>query len=347
MTILFADLLGVRSRWHEGGRDLAEQAFRDFRGFVAKAINGLSDREVTGGGIETDSAAIVCASTDIALDTGRRLFRYAFEQSSGDRERRFWLRGAIVPYGGNGQLRSSEGLGPKTPQIQSVRFDDDLLEAIQVEKSGIKGMRLLVDERLCTPETVRRFRIQVGRKNIIPLKRLRNSSYPGKVATGYVDFFWMATGDEYELQRYERLMAQKLRHSAHKSEEFLQAAATQVLFHECIAIIGSVRTRLHFEAERLRARQNDGNLDAGSVPTFGLADGTTATVGDTLVDGTRELGTIVSIHPEFAYLSAPGDIHRKVRIDSALFGKLTKKTGEPEGPGYGSQARRVSKRGRG
>jgi len=130
----------------------------------------------------------------------------------------------------------------------------------------------------------------------------------------------MATPREDELRVYERLMAQKLRQAAGDGEEFIQAAATQVVFHECIAIIGSIRTRLHFEAIKERAKATR------TPPSLVLSDGSHATIGDLVTDGTRCLGRIVQINPKSIYLSADPDIHRKVIRNTPLFAGLRKQS---------------------
>lgn len=319
MVILFIDMLGVRSRWHKGGREAAEAAFQAFRNLVAFSLKGSEAAAVPSGIVETDAAALTCSSTEIALDIGKRLYRATFEQTARNFDNRFWLRGAIVPRTSARPLRTGTHFGAALSQVEIVLYDQELLDAIQVEKSGIKGMRLVVDKTLVTPELNRKLAIHVGALNFIPIKRLRNSSYPGKVADGYLDYFWMASGNEDESTRLDRLMALRLRHAAKDAEEFAQAAATQVLFHECAAIIGSLRTRLFFQQQKANRKNGHPRDDAATRETVNLSDGTALRVGDTIRDTTRILGQIVSIHPGFLYLSTADGIHRKVRTDSRLF----------------------------
>ena len=250
MVILFVDLLGVRSRWHKGGRDAAEEAFQAFRNLVAYSLKGLSADQVPHGLVETDAAAITCSSVDVALDLGKKLYRATFEQTARNRDSRNWLRGAIMPRQSENPLRRSTHFSDALQHVELVLYETDLLDAIQIEKSGIKGMRLIVDKELITPDVNRKYALHFEELNFIPLKRLRNSSYPGKVSNGYLDYLWMASIVPDEMTKMERLMALRLRHSSHDAEEFTQAAATQVLFHECTAIIGSLRTRLHFQRQK-------------------------------------------------------------------------------------------------
>ncbi len=322
MVILFVDMLGVRSRWHKGGREAAEVAFLAFRNLVAFSLKGATSKDVSCGVVETDAAALTCSCVEVALDIGKRLYLATFEQTARNLDNRFWLRGAIVPRTSDRPLRNGTRFGAAISQVEIVLYDQELLDAIQVEKSGIKGMRLVVDKTLVTPEIDRKLAIHVGALNFIPIKRLHNSGYPGKVADGYLDYFWMASGNEDESTRLDRLMALRLRHAAKDAEEFAQAAATQVLFHECAAIIGSLRTRQYFQQQKAKRKKGHPIDDLVTRKTANLSDGTVIRVGDILRDGTRVLGRIVSIHPSFLYLATTDGIHRKVRTDSRLFQTL-------------------------
>ncbi|MCP5489321.1 MAG: hypothetical protein H7A43_11820 [Verrucomicrobia bacterium] len=322
MVILFVDMLGVRSRWHEGGRDAAEAAFQAFRNLIAYSLRGAPPSQVIRGVVETDAAAITCSSVDVALDIGRRLYLATFQQTERNLDNRYWLRGVIAPLTSDRPLRTETHFAASISQVDIVIYDQELLDAIQVEKSGIKGMRLLVDRTLVTPELNRQLAITVGTFKFIPIKRLRNSSYPGKVADGYLDYFWMASGNEDTSTRFDRLMALRLRHASKKSEEFAQAAATQVLFHECAAIIGSLRTRQYWQQQKVKRKSGQTDNDPTSLEMVVLSDGTVARVGDSLYETKGELGQIVSIHHSFIYLSTTDGIHRKVRTDSVLFQTL-------------------------
>ena len=113
---------------------------------------------------------------------------------------------------------------------------------------------LIVSKDLITSALTTANKLSIGGFSFITLKKLRNSTYPKRIEEGFIDYFWMATDDAERLTAMERIMALRLRASAHDAEEFAQAAATQVVFHECAAIIGSLRTRLHFQSLKKRRR---------------------------------------------------------------------------------------------
>lgn len=77
----------------------------------------------------------------------------------------------------------------------------------------------------------------------MPFKKLANSAYPGRIASGYSDYLWMARQEEDDWRRLKLFMSKRLRWRAQDAEEFLQAAATQVLFNETVAIFRSLEAR--------------------------------------------------------------------------------------------------------
>lgn len=246
-VILFVDLLGVRSRWIKGGKNAAELAFQDFRNLVAHSIKGRKPDDLIHGLIETDAAALTFASVQSALDVGKKMFAAAFEQVKHNQHRRPWLRGCIVARDGDGSLRTASTFSEPISQVELMLYNPALLNAISVEKSGFKGMRLLVSKDLISSALTTHNKLSIEGFSFITLKKLRNSTYPKRIEEGFIDYFWMATADAERLTAMERIMALRLRASAHDAEEFAQAAATQVVFHECAAIIGSLRTRHHFQ----------------------------------------------------------------------------------------------------
>ena len=261
-VILFVDLLGVRSRWLKGGREAAERAFQDFQNLISHSIKGRQPDDLIHGLIETDAAALTFATVQSALEVGRRMFTVAFAQTGKDKTTRPWLRGCIVARGGGGGLRTVSHFGGPIAQVELMLYNPALLNAISVEKSGFKGMRLLVSKDLVSPPLITANRLSIGEFSFITLKKLRNSTYPKRIEEGFIDYFWMATDDAERLTAMERIMARRLRESAHDGEELAQAAATQVVFHECSAIIGSLRTRLHFQKLKKARRAAKGQSPA-------------------------------------------------------------------------------------
>ncbi len=118
-----------------------------------------------------------------------------------------------------------------------------------MEKSGFKGMRLLVNLELVTTHVQNEMRLAFGKRTLIPFRRLNYSYYPERVSEGYTDFLWMACQSEEEWQDRTLRMTSRLRYAARDEEELAQAAATQIVFHECAAIRQSVISR----SDRARA----------------------------------------------------------------------------------------------
>lgn len=238
-SLLFVDMLGVKSRWHQEGRPGAELAFQEFEGLVTDAITTAAQDNVLSGIIESDAAAIVCSSQSAAVSAGCALFRSAFATAATGRHRRPWLRGAIIPYTGHLSLRTTRESAANSV-ITSV-YQPALLDAIAVEKAGFKGMRLLISTELVN-DALRNdhcFDLENGQRLHV-FKRTTHSGYPGRLDAGYDDVLWMASAnlDEWKARRWA--MARRLRYSSKDPDEFVQAAATQVLFHEYSAILGSL-----------------------------------------------------------------------------------------------------------
>lgn len=125
-------------------------------------------------------------------------------------------------------------------RLSTHGYSSPLLDAISVERSGFKGMRILVADPLITEPLRTAARIPIGGRYLIPLKRLDHSDYR---VQGFQDWLWMLVPDEEAWSRTLRQMAARLRWAAKDSDEFVQAAATQVVFHECEAIRRSLRVR--------------------------------------------------------------------------------------------------------
>jgi len=71
-------------------------------------------------------------------------------------------------------------------------------------------------------------------------RRLLDSQYPRNISDTHLDYLWMASEDPEQRRSLEILMSQRLRLACPDLEEFAQAAATQVVFHEYSAMMGSL-----------------------------------------------------------------------------------------------------------
>ena len=240
-VILFIDLLGARARWKHGGLATSVATFGQFtRSMIAAARPELP--HVLDGGIETDAAAFVCDGPFSALRIARRAFLRAFETPKGAIRERLWLRGALVPSAGE-PLRTERPAHGSGSQLRICTYSRDFFDAVAIEKSGFQGMRLLVRRGVISPADRRDLAMSVGNRLIVPVMRLKHSPYPPGPTNDLEDFLWMAHQEAKDWRPILRHMSRRLRWSIADSDEFAQAAATQVLFHEAMAVFQSVSSR--------------------------------------------------------------------------------------------------------
>lgn len=242
-VLLFVDLLGVRARWLQGGREAAERAFQEFRNLVATSLRNVRTEYLTHGLVESDAAALTFRNLETALCVARTMYLAAFSQTN----RIAWLRGCIVKHQEESFLRRSTSYAGRISHVELMIYSGGLLDAISVEKSGFKGMRILVEKDLVTPEINGALKQPIGHLNFMPLTKLRDSTYPARLEDSFVDYLWMGTTEKDRFEEIRKTMAWRLRNAASEPEEFIQAAATQVVFHECAAILSSLGGRVHYE----------------------------------------------------------------------------------------------------
>ncbi len=240
-TLLFVDMLGVKARWLQLGKDGAESAFKRFRGLIETATKQQTDAPASKGGMDADAAGFVFPKTEDAVRFARGLYYNAFFAAKSESDERIWLRGVIMPAGADEDLRKRTIL---PGNIELHEYSASMLEAIQVEKSGFKGMRMVVEKTLLTRALRELFKASIQGKAFYPFKKLAYAPLPERIADSYEDFLWMASGDDKQWQGTNMAMANRLRWCAPKmGEEFLHAAATQVVFNECSALLSSPKTQ--------------------------------------------------------------------------------------------------------
>lgn len=250
-VILFIDLLGARKRWQNGGVAESMPTFYRFKTMVNTAARQAPAGEVLDGIIETDAAMLVCRSTIQAAGIARRLFLNAFAKRMHPTARRDWYRGCIVPHTDGEFLRASDTLRDPVQEVKIFRYSKSALEAVSVEKSGFKGMRLLVKSTLIDANVHTQMKISFGTRTLIPFRKLNYSYYPARVAGEYTDFLWMACPSESDWHDLTLHMTSRLRYASRDDqEELAQAAATQIVFHECAAIRQSVISRAQRAEEK-------------------------------------------------------------------------------------------------
>lgn len=252
-VILFVDMLGARRRWQSGGVEESMPAFYRFKKRVNIAARRAPAGEVLDGVIETDAAMLVCKTVVEAARIAQRLYLGAFIVRMHPSTPRHWFRGCIVPHADGEFLRSGDALREPVQEISAFRYSESALEAVSVEKSGFKGMRLLVKSDLVDAAVHARMKIPFNTHTLIPFRKLNYSHYPARVAGQFTDFLWMACQSESEWHNLTLHMTSRLRYASGDAEELAQAAATQVLFHECGAIRQSVISRAK------RAQEKKGN----------------------------------------------------------------------------------------
>jgi hypothetical protein len=239
-SLLFLDALGMKKVWATEGRAGAEAAHNRFADLVRRVTRGIDPKEIVQAGIESDAAAILCRSTEAALELGRRLYIEAFTGNAieTERQQRTWLRGSVIAVEDDvaHELRTDE----LRNGITITKYSDALLEAIEVERSGFRGMRLMVARDLLSRPVRNAFRIEMLEKPFYPFRQLNYSAYPTAIATEYQDFLWMATDKDTLWNRRVQRMSTRMRLAARDNDEIIQAAATQVVFDECTEIIKSL-----------------------------------------------------------------------------------------------------------
>jgi hypothetical protein len=235
-VILFIDLLGTRKRWQTGGVPAVTEVFNHFAALVDEAIRPEKKDSLISGSIETDAAMLVFSSAVPALRAAQRMFLAAFRERPIADTPTLWLRGSLVPHRHERFLRRENRRSGQAHNLSTFTYSAAAFDAISVEKAGFKGMRLLVRPTAFDQTDHDALKLGFGGRSFMPLKRLRHIGYPEIVEGELQDFLWMATEDEAEWQELSFHMTMRLRHAAKDADEFAQAAATQVVFHECGAI---------------------------------------------------------------------------------------------------------------
>jgi hypothetical protein len=248
--ILFVDMLGGRRRWQTGGIAEAVKSFNDFTRLVVSVARKEAQNSILGGGIETDSAMLVFEDLVSAVTVAGALYRRAFSAALNANASRLWLRGCIVAGDGDTAVRRETRIHEPLGQLSVYTYTAAALEAISVEKSGYKGMRLIVQKDLISRDVSSDLRLSFGTHSMLTFTTLRYSAYPTGREGEFSDFLWMAAKDDEEWFRLNLQMMSRLRYASRDTEEAAQAAATQVAFHEVAAIRQSVIGRVRRAGSR-------------------------------------------------------------------------------------------------
>jgi hypothetical protein len=248
-SLVLVDVLGVRARWETHGADGAQEAFSALRSLVETALEDAQGSMVLEAVLESDAALILCGSTNAALRLAGSLFLHAFADRTPTQERRdrIWLRGVVLPRPVGlrlDHLRVRATIRADEVPIYVDQLAPELLAAIAAEKSGFKGMRLLVHPRLLTSRVREHATVSFssGGEPISTILRLSGNSYTPRLK-GFEDLLWMATNEEIVWKDLTNRMARRLRLAAHDLGELPQAASTQVLFDACESVLEPRFTR--------------------------------------------------------------------------------------------------------
>lgn len=235
--LLYLDLLGADQRWRRQKPGEAQALFDDFADLLLDTVGSLDVADQVTGEIQSHQAALVCPSIESALALSRRIFRRAWLDTRTSDELRLWMRGVISPCDDDTvrQTAADEEL----PRIRRETLTQSALRALSALRSGLRGMRILVDEALLNDPLRGLFRVPLGRLGFIPFRRMNFTPYPENLPRNWQDFLWMAD-TQAEWANYSLRMKQRMMWSSNDEPETAEAAATQALFHEVDAIVQSV-----------------------------------------------------------------------------------------------------------
>jgi hypothetical protein len=243
-ALLCIELLGDDTRWRRGAIDAVLAGHDDFADLVLDTVASIDVAPAMRGDQVGNWSALRCPSPESALALGRRIFRRAWLESRSPSDERLWLRGIVLPTGDE-VLTARVEPDDELPQVQRHWRFPGTLAALASLRAGVAGMRLLVADEMITDQLRGMFRIPLGRLGVIPFRRMNHTPYPEQLDRPCQDFLWMAE-TLIDWNHYVQRMKQRLLWSAHDPEEFRIAAATQVVFHECDAILMSVtRKNIH------------------------------------------------------------------------------------------------------
>lgn len=237
-AVLFVDLLGVQKMWSGGGVNAVTKRIDEFNVFMLRTFETLPqelsrDHEFSIS-MSGDSFAVPCQDFEQAIRIGRYLFQQAFYDSD-KRPQPFWIRGVVSSWNNESDTFDKRDIQVGGMSIGAHYVNHpSYMRALAMEKSGFKGMRLVIEPVLLGDAKSQYHSVWPEMKcEIFLISRLANAIYPAK--STYEDILWMAF-DEGDYKVLAGIMQKRFRRSSRDTDELLQAAATRLVFDEVSAI---------------------------------------------------------------------------------------------------------------
>lgn len=242
-AVLYIDLLGVQNIWKAGGAEAVHDRIEEFNAFIQEQLNYLPSAIHREGEytviLTADSVSIMCQEYDQAIGIGTHLFTQAF-YATDKVSSPFWLRGAIACWKNQYFPFNTVPISSKGLQIGTrYMLEHDFLSVLALEKSGFRGMRLIIDKRLL-PCNGQSFNVEWldFKQPLITVTRLNECNYPK--GEGYADVLWMAQGEK-QYSNLKNIMASRFKKSTADPDEFVQAAWTRATFDQVDTLVWACR----------------------------------------------------------------------------------------------------------
>lgn len=176
---------GVRGRVQEFNDFLCDQIT-----YLTPELHRQGDYTVVLAG---DSVSVLCEDFDQAVGIGIHLFTQAFYDTK-KRELPFWFRGSIAGWHNQSLTVNTNNIIAGGLHVGTqYKNEDDYLDVLALEKSGYKGMRLVIDRKLLDSKGAqykRSWPTQGKGSDLGIITRLVECPYPS--GGDYADILWMA-----------------------------------------------------------------------------------------------------------------------------------------------------------
>jgi hypothetical protein len=236
-------VLGVQKMWSEEGAASVKGRIEEFNAFVVDQINYLPGDLHRDGNytviVAGDSVSVMCDDYEQAIGIGIHLFVQAF-YATDKVASPFWLRGAIARWENQYLTVNTVPIRAKGIQIGTqYQNEDDYLAVLALEKSGFRGMRLVIDRSLLADYGREHQRTWSGFKRPLGVvTRLKECTYPS--GEEYGDVLWM-TESERQYGQLKGIMASRFKRSTRDPDEFVQASWTRVTFDQVDSLVWACR----------------------------------------------------------------------------------------------------------